>query len=291
MDRTSSILREGILSLLKAVIAIIAYALAITLMEYLSSLLVVSDSGSQMLLSAVSTLIGGTGAAWLMCLLFDRKPVRVMGYAWNGGDVKGGRNLLQGFVFGAGLILIGLGILSAAGSVRVTGVSSYYGLVLPCLFLFLCVAVSEESCFRGYVTRNIADSMGNVWGLAVSGLLFSIPHLLNPNPSVMSFLGIMAAGIFLGAAYVFTRNLWLATGLHFGWNFTQAMVGFNVSGMNTPQILTLECSGSEFWSGGKFGFEASGVCLILLILATLLLSVHYRQQNKRILTGTDSSQE
>lgn len=279
MEKTSSIIREGVLGLLKAVIALVAFALGNVLMQYLASLTGVSDTRLQMVLNAAASLIGGTGSAWLMCILFDRKSIRVMGYRWKEKDINGARNLFQGFLFGAGLILVGLGILCAAGSARVTGFSADYRYVTPCLILFICVAISEESCFRGYVTRNIADSMGNVWGLFVSGLLFSIPHLLNPHPSIMSFLGILVAGIFLGVAYVFTRNLWLATGIHFGWNFTQAMVGFNVSGTEMPGILTLEYSGPDFWSGGEFGFEASGVCLILLILATLQLYLHYKNRD------------
>jgi len=279
MGRTSSVLRDGILGLLKAVIAIIAYALGVTLMEFLFSRLAVSDATLQMLVAAASTLIGGTGSAWLMCTLFDRKPIRVLGYGWTGGEINGGRNLLQGFVLGAGLILVGLGVLTVAGAVNITGHSFSGKCVLSSFVLFFCVAIAEESCFRGYVTRNIADAMGNIWGLFVSGILFSIPHLLNPNTSVMSFLGILAAGVFLGAAYVFTRNLWLATGIHFGWNFMQSMVGFNVSGMDMPGVLTMEFSGTDFWSGGKFGFEASGVCLILLLLSTALLVMHYRTRN------------
>jgi len=279
MGKTSSILRDGILGLLKAVMAIIAYALGMVLMQSLASRLAVSDTTLQMLLTAASTLIGGTGSAWLMCILFDRKPIRVLGYGRNGGEINGGRNLLQGFILGAVLILIGLGILVVAGAVKITGHSYSYKILWPSLVLFFCVAIAEESCFRGYVTRNIADAMGNIWGLLVSGILFSIPHLLNPNTSVMSFLGILAAGIFLGAAYVFTRNLWLAIGIHFGWNFMQSMVGFNVSGMDMPGVLALEFSGTDFWSGGEFGFEASGVCLILLVSATALLVMHYRHEN------------
>jgi membrane protease YdiL (CAAX protease family) len=34
----------------------------------------------------------------------------------------------------------------------------------------------------------------------------------------------MEAGILLGAAYLLKRRLWLAVGIHAGWNFTQGWV-------------------------------------------------------------------
>ena len=41
--------------------------------------------------------------------------------------------------------------------------------------------------------------------------------------------GGIEAGLLLGAAYVLTRRLWLAIGIHFGWNFMQAGVFGRIS--------------------------------------------------------------
>lgn len=286
MGKTSSELREGVLGLLKALIAIVLYVLGLSLTGYLASLLHVTDEGGTTLLTAASVLSGGLLATFLMCRIADRKPLGTVGFGLKSADiavgdgwmvVNGWRNMLQGTVLGAGLILVGLAVLLATGSVKVTSADFNGGLILPLVVEFICVAVAEEACFRGYVLRNIADTMGNVWGIVVSGLLFSIPHLLNPNSSAMSFTGILAAGVFLGTAYVFTRNIWLAAGIHFGWNFTQAMAGFRVSGLEVPSVLTLGYPRMNVWNGGEFGFEASLPCIILLLLATAVLLIHYRR--------------
>jgi membrane protease YdiL (CAAX protease family) len=48
-------------------------------------------------------------------------------------------------------------------------------------------------------------------------------------------LAIQAAGLLLGAAYIYAKNLWFPIAIHFAWNFTQsAIFGANVSG-NTIQ--------------------------------------------------------
>lgn len=262
---TSSALREGVLAFLKSLIAIIVYALAVAGADSGMGALWSGTTSSGLLNQSVATLVGGVGSMWLMRWIFDRKSIGSMGYAWRWKD------LVLGILAGAGLILAGLGILLLTGSVRI--VSTYWQnpYLLQTVLLFACVALAEETCFRGYIVGNMADSMGNIYALFISGVLFSAPHLINPNSSLMSFIGILLAGWFLGAAYVFTRNMWLAIGIHFGWNLVQSLVGFNVSGTEMPGVLILEHPVKNYWNGGDFGFEASVVCIILLTAATLFL--------------------
>lgn len=262
---TSSALREGVLAFLKSLIAIIVYALAVAGMSYGLGSLVEETTASRFWVQGMSTLVAGVGAMWLMRWIFDRKSIGSMGYAWRWKD------LIWGTLIGAGLILLGLGILLISGSVKI--VSTYWQnpYLLQTVFLFACIAIAEETCFRGYIVGNMADSMGNLYALFISGVLFSAPHLMNPNSSLMSFIGILLAGWFLAAAYVFTRNLWLAIGIHFGWNLVQSLVGFNVSGTEMPGVLIIEYPVKNYWNGGDFGFEASVVCILLLTATTIYL--------------------
>jgi membrane protease YdiL (CAAX protease family) len=47
--------------------------------------------------------------------------------------------------------------------------------------------------------------------------------MMNPDATWIGAVSIMVeAGILLGAAYLYTRRLWLAAGMHAAWNFTQA---------------------------------------------------------------------
>ena len=81
------------------------------------------------------------------------------------------------------------------------------------------------------------------------------------------------AGILLGAAYMLTRRLWLAIGIHATWNFTQGWVfSVPVSGGEAPLgLLITRRAGPEWLTGGAFGLEASVVAMVVATLAGLVL--------------------
>jgi len=65
-----------------------------------------------------------------------------------------------------------------------------------------------------------------------------------------------------------TRNLWLAMGLHAGWNVTQGGVfGLPVSGFETRGLFKGALGGDPLLSGGSFGLEASLIAVIIVTLA------------------------
>jgi hypothetical protein len=67
----------------------------------------------------------------------------------------------------------------------------------------------------------------------------------------------LEAGVMLGAAYLVTRRLWLAIGIHGAWNFTQAGI-FSVptSGIAMNGVFVGALGGPAWLSGGAFGAEA-----------------------------------
>ncbi|WP_146113627.1 type II CAAX prenyl endopeptidase Rce1 family protein [Arthrobacter sp. MYb216] len=86
--------------------------------------------------------------------------------------------------------------------------------------MMCAIAVSEEVFFRGVVFRLLRGRWGTAVALGASAILFGLVHLVNPDASLPGAFAIMIeAGIMLGAAYLATRSLWLAIGVHFGWNF------------------------------------------------------------------------
>jgi uncharacterized protein len=95
--------------------------------------------------------------------------------------------------------------------------------------------------------------------LVISGLVFGLLHVANPNATLLAGLAIaIEAGILLGGVYMLTRRLWLAMGLHLAWNLTQGGVyGVAVSGHAMDGLLESALSGPAWLSGGAFGAEAS----------------------------------
>ena len=138
--------------------------------------------------------------------------------------------------------------------------------------LFFLVAVSEEIFFRGILFRMI-NRRWNIWAaLVISALIFSGLHILNDNATLWSSIAIaIEAGSLLGAAYAYSKNIWLPIGIHWIWNYTQGnILGFPVSGEdNVTSIITPEISGPQWLTGGSFGAEASVISAVIGLLISL----------------------
>ncbi len=188
--------------------------------------------------------------------------------------------LVAGAAMGAGLmgliyvVLLAAGLYQVhAGHVPVWSVQILYALATASL---------EELLFRAVVLRLLARVYGMGMGLGVSALLFGMAHLLAPQATLAAALSIaVEAGLLLGACLLLTGRLWLAVGLHAGWNFTQGPVfGAVVSGhvRSDSLLISRPTSGaSPLWSGGAFGPEASPIAVVVGLLAfaiVLMLATH-----------------
>jgi CAAX protease family protein len=105
--------------------------------------------------------------------------------------------------------------------------------------------------------------------------------MINPDATWVGAISIMVeAGVLLGGAYLYTRRLWLAAGIHAAWNFTQGWVfSVPVSGTGQPiGLLVTERHGPLWLTGGAFGLEASMAAVAVATAAGLaLLWAAYRK--------------
>jgi membrane protease YdiL (CAAX protease family) len=118
----------------------------------------------------------------------------------------------------------------------------------------------EETLFRGVGLRLLEQRVGTGWALAMTSAFFGFAHLHNPDSTLFAALAItFEAGILLGAAYLLTRRLWLAIGIHSAWNFAEGWVlSSPISGGTQPLgLLVTRWAGPDWLTGGAFGLEAS----------------------------------
>ena len=142
--------------------------------------------------------------------------------------------------------------------------------------------VTEEIFFRGIIFRITEQSLGTWFALIISALLFGAIHLLNKNANLFAGLAIvLEAGIFLAAAYVWSRNLWFVMGAHFAWNFVEGGVfGVAVSGNQSDGLLRGHMSGSTLLSGGAFGAESSIIAISVCVAVAIVLLILARRNNR-----------
>jgi membrane protease YdiL (CAAX protease family) len=154
------------------------------------------------------------------------------------------------------------------------------GSLIAMLGVFILVGIQEEILSRGYHLQNLAEALGIPWAMLISSTIFALLHLQNPNVSVASLLGLIAAGYLLAYAWLRTGDLWLAIGLHIGWNFFEGTVfGFPVSGMGGFSLIRHAVQGPELITGGEFGPEAGLIVLPAILLGALLIRLYTRRRS------------
>ena len=170
-----------------------------------------------------------------------------------------------GFLWGMLMMAAVIGIFALCGWYKIIGCSFNVAFVYRYLMAYFVVAVGEEIVFRGIMFR-LLDSQFNLWvALIISAIVFGAAHIINPNATVVSTVGIsLATGVLFGLLFKYYRTLWVPIGIHWSWNFVQGTVtGCPVSG-GAPDysILQSVTSGPELFTGGLFGPEASIITMI-----------------------------
>lgn len=113
------------------------------------------------------------------------------------------------------------------------------------LLLIPIQASAEELFFRGYLLQSIGLRLRNIWTLsALSGLVFMLPHLLNPEARI-NFVLMGFYYFFIGAVMAFVTlrdgRLELAIGLHIANNLFSALVAnYSVTVLPTPSMFTVK---------------------------------------------------
>lgn len=175
------------------------------------------------------------------------------------------RDGLRGTFYAALLMSIIVGIVALLGGYDIVGMGGSTSWPMLLFGAGLQAAFVEEIIARGIIFRFLEEFGGSWFALAVSSGIFGFAHAMNENATTFSSLAIaLEAGVLLGGAYMLTRNLWLAIGLHFGWNVTQGYLwDVPVSGAAVDGLVEAQARGPELISGGAFGVEASIVALVL----------------------------
>jgi CAAX protease family protein len=231
--------------------------------------------------SRVANLIAVVVATVVCARLLERRSFGSVGFKFHPGWW---RDFSLGCVVGGAAIALAVGIARLGGAVSFeSGMDldapmaerSMLLAAAVAVVFFLVAAAFEELLFRGFAFQAVVHNAGPVVALALSSAIFGVAHLGNPSATTFSTINTMLAGVWLGLAYLATWSLWLATALHFSWNFVMACVfGLPVSGWVALDRLALlhAKSGNPDWlSGGSYGPEGGLAATIVLIFMTLLI--------------------
>jgi len=236
----------------------------------------IAKTTSQHLIISIFDLIGTFLIIWIFVKFADKDKFINLGF-----NIK---NRYKDLYFGVflGFISMFLGYMALIYNNEINYLTVKYNIkeIILSAFLFLIVAVVEETLFRGYILKNLMISFNKYIALMISSLLFAIAHGANPNMSLFSFFDLFLAGIFLGISYIYTKNLWFPIALHFSWNLFQTFFGFNVSGQDMYSIIEFEIQENNLLNGGDFGFEGSILSTIFQIIFIFIIWFYYNKKEK-----------
>ncbi|MDO5683156.1 MAG: CPBP family intramembrane metalloprotease [Propionibacteriaceae bacterium] len=136
------------------------------------------------------------------------------------------------------------------------------------------IGIVEEIMLRGILYRIVEEFTGTWIATALSGILFGLAHLTNPQATRWGAVAIgLEAGVLFALLYAFTRSLWIVIGFHAGWNLAQGpILGGFVAGTNSPpSLFHTSVHGPDLITGGDFGPEASMIALGFLLIVTAVL--------------------
>jgi membrane protease YdiL (CAAX protease family) len=193
-----------------------------------------------------------------------------------------GLGLLVGVVIQCLTILV----IYFSGGFHITTVNPLSAIVIPLTVAFT-VAIFEEILIRGIIFRIVEERLGSYIALAISSLIFGALHYITPQATWLSSLCVaIEAGLLFGAAYIYSRSLWLPIAIHFAWNFMQSGIFGAVTSGNekTSSLLTTQITGPKLITGGAFGPEATIQAMAFCLIAAgifMYLNIKKRKLIKR----------
>ncbi len=211
-------------------------------------------------------------STWLLLRWMEDAPFVSIGLAW---QKRAPGELRQGLAVGIALVGTLTAFEWATGAIRFesktgSGPASTLAGVLMLTGLLVVVATYEEVLFRGYAFQRLVEGTNGTGAILVSSVVFGGVHMTNPNATQLGTLNTVLAGVLLAVAYLRTRALWWPIGFHFGWNWTLAVLGHPVSGLEVAQLPWRVVADFEpVWiHGGSYGPEGGIVATVLLLAGT-----------------------
>ncbi len=212
--------------------------------------------------------------SFLAAKFLDKRPPASIGFSFHSRFLI---EYLQGVGIGIALVSLLFFLELSAGHLEVSfrhlsGALLKDILVIALLTTFFQSAF-EELFFRGYLFQTLIEGTNAFFAVLILSVLFGIGHLVTPNSSWIVAVNLSVFGAMHAIAYLKTRSLFMASGLHFSWNFFMRNVySLPVSGTETSRsFLDVRASGPQWVTGGDYGPEAGIPALLLMIICSIFI--------------------
>ena len=207
--------------------------------------------------------------------LIEKKPLSEMGLTKRFG------NYFIGVLIGIFLLAVSVAFIVLTGNIEFQGV--FKNANIPIIFLlfggFVIQGATEEFLCRGIVLQTLKEKTSLPIAIAVSTIMFIIPHWssLFAGEMIYGVIGVanlVLISIIFSLLTICFKSIWAACGLHSFWNaILYSILGLNLSGNDetVTAIFKMQSVGENIWNGGVYGIEASIITTVVLAIATVLI--------------------
>lgn len=197
------------------------------------------------------------------------------------GLTKSAWSYFMGILSAVLLILISVGAITLTGAVEYCGIFERKNWLAIILFCggFIVQGTMEELLCRGFLLHTLKDKVNLNIAVAVSTVMFIIPHCssLFASEKIYGLIGVINLVLISVIFSLFTvrfKSIWAACGLHSFWNFIlYSILGLNLSGNdeNITAVFNMQSVGENIRNGGVYGIEASIITAVVLGIFAILL--------------------
>jgi len=261
-ERSALAKRDWVKPLMGAFVCFVLFRVALFFMVPL-----IAFFGGTLMGITLGMLLAAGVSSSLAMTIFESRPLTDLGLQWRAGARN---NLLIGIGLGgvaAALVILGPVAMGLARFAQLDRPDiSWRGSMFMPVLLF-CGAMAEELAFRGFVLQYLVRGWGTWAAVLSTGALFGVLHDSNPAATPLSDLNTALFGVLFAYAVLRSHDLWLAIGMHFGWNVALPFLGVELSGL-TIRVTGYELvwKSGDLWSGGKYGPEASLLTSAVIVL-------------------------
>lgn len=216
-----------------------------------------------------------TGVTLLYWKLIEKKPLCKMGLT------------KQFWTYFIGMMIGVLLLAASVFAILLSGNIEYHGIFINADYLvivlliggFIVQGATEEILCRGIVLHALKERTSLWIAVAVSTIVFILPHLssLFAGEIIYGMIGIanlILISIIFSLVTIRFESIWAACGLHSFWNaILYSVLGLNLSGNDetVTAVFNMKSVGENIWNGGVYGIEASLITTAVLAFAAALI--------------------
>lgn len=215
------------------------------------------------------------GVALLYWKLIEKKSLSEMGMTKRFG------NYFIGVIVGVLLLAVSVFSIVLTGNIEYQGFFENANILMIILSIggFIIQGATEEILCRGIVLHALKEKAPLWIAIAVSTILFIIPHgsSLFEGGTIIGVIGVanlVLISIIFSLLTIYFQSIWAACGLHSFWNaILYCILGLNLSGKEetVTAIFNMQFVSNNIWNGGAYGIEASGITTVVLALTAAMI--------------------